>query len=126
MGGTLSADNDGNLARRVGLLEDKDQYNDKRMRNIENSMKQDKKELNDSIKELHGSLKLIEKGQHTQEITNVKMNYTLDSINSERQAELENKKENKKDIKQIKVIVITAAVSFAFTLIMAFIQQFLF
>ena len=122
----MSADNDGNLARRVGLLEDKDQYNDKRMRNIENSMKQDKKELNDSIKELHDSLKLIEKGQHTQEITNVKMNYTLDSINKERQAELENKKENKKDIKQIKVIVITAAVSFAFTLIMAFIQQFLF
>lgn len=122
----MSADNDGNLARRVGLLEDKDQYNDKRFRTIENSMKQDKKELNDSIKELHDSLKLIEKGQHTQEITNIKMNYTLDSINKDREAELENKKENKKDIKQIKVIVITAAVSFSFTLIMAFIQQFLF
>ena len=91
----MSSEGNQDIERRVGILEDKDRYNDKRLRNIENTMKEDRKEINESIEKLHNSLKEIEKGQHTQEITNVKMNYTLDSINREREIEKENREENK-------------------------------
>lgn len=122
----MSAEGTKDIERRVGLLENKDRYNDKRFRTIENSMKQDRKEINVSIKELHDSLKLIEKGQHSQEITNVNINHMLEAINKDREAEIENKKESKRDLKQIKFIVLTAAVGFGFSFVMALIQQFFF
>ncbi|MFG0935088.1 hypothetical protein ACF91D_31000, partial [Staphylococcus sp. 231237_7MaSpsaltlick] len=77
----MSSEGNQDIERRVGILEDKDRYNDKRLRNIENTIKEDRKEINETIEKLHNSLKENEKGQHTQEIINVKMNYTLDSIN---------------------------------------------
>ena len=64
-------------------------------------MKEDRKEINESIEKLHNSLKEIEKGQHTQEIINVKMNYTLDSINREREIERENREENKSNFNNL-------------------------
>ncbi|WP_259343238.1 DUF2951 family protein [Staphylococcus gallinarum] len=102
----MSSEGNQDIERRVGILEDKDRYNDKRLRNIENTIKEDRKEINESIEKLHNSLKEIEKGQHTQEITNVKMNYTLDSINREREIEKENREENKKQFQQLKWLII--------------------
>ncbi|MDN6414872.1 DUF2951 family protein [Staphylococcus gallinarum] len=113
----MSSEGNQDIERRVGILEDKDRYNDKRLRNIENTMKEDRKEINESIEKLHNSLKEIEKGQHTQEITNVKMNYTLDSINREREIEKENREENKKQFQQLKWLIIGTIFSILSSLI---------
>ena len=39
----MSSEGNQDIERRVGILEDKDRYNDKRLRNIENTMKEDRK-----------------------------------------------------------------------------------
>ncbi|WP_337227873.1 DUF2951 family protein [Staphylococcus succinus] len=122
----MSNDGTHDVERRIGILEEKDRYNDKRFRKIEETAKQDKLEVDRTIKEIYDSLREIEKGQHTQELTNQKMDFTLDSINRERELEKINKEESSKNLKQIKLIVVTAAVGFASTFIMALIQQFFF
>lgn len=129
----MSADDNKDLARRVGLLEDKDRYNDKRLRDndkrmdkLEDQMEAYRKEINQNMDKLFTALKEIEKGQYSQEITNIKINNTLDTINADREVERRNKEEGKKDLKQIKYIVLTAAVGFSFSFVMALIQQFFF
>ncbi|PTH26019.1 hypothetical protein BU605_07790 [Staphylococcus arlettae] len=88
-------------------------------------MKEDRKEINESIEKLHNSLKEIEKGQHTQEITNVKMNYTLDSINREREVEKENKEESRKEFKQLRWLIIGTIFTLLSSLILAAIRSWL-
>ncbi|KKB24946.1 DUF2951 family protein [Staphylococcus carnosus] len=88
-------------------------------------MKEDRKEINESIEKLHNSLKEIEKGQHTQEITNVKMNYTLDSINREREIEKENKEESRKEFKQLRWLIIGTIFTLISSLILAAIRSWL-
>ncbi|MBN6849474.1 hypothetical protein ASS77_12300 [Staphylococcus saprophyticus] len=88
-------------------------------------MKEDRKEINESIEKLHNSLKEIEKGQHTQEITNVKMNYTLDSINREREIEKENKEESRKEFKQLRWLIIGTIFTLLSSLILAAIRSWL-
>ncbi|WP_337227925.1 DUF2951 family protein [Staphylococcus succinus] len=122
----MEGGNDKDVERRIGLLEEKDRYNDTRFRKIEEKTRQNKQEVDNTIKEIFGSLREIEKGQHTQELTNQKMDFTLDSINRERELEKVNKEESSKNLRQIKIIVITAAIGFGFSFIMALIQQFLF
>ena len=121
----MSSEENQDIERRVGILEDKDKYNDKRLRNIERTMKEDRKEINESIEKLHNSLKEIEKGQHTQEITNVKMNYTLDSINREREIERENKEESRKEFKQLRWLIIGTIFTLLSSLILAAIRSWL-
>ncbi|WP_241954651.1 DUF2951 family protein [Staphylococcus arlettae] len=121
----MSSEGNQDIERRVGILEDKDRYNDKRLRNIERTMKEDRKEINESIEKLHNSLKEIEKGQHTQEITNVKMNYTLDSINREREVEKENKEESRKEFKQLRWLIIGTIFTLLSSLILAAIRSWL-
>jgi len=121
----VSSEGNQDIERRVGILEDKDRYNDKRLRNIERTMKEDRKEINESIEKLHNSLKEIEKGQHTQEITNVKMNYTLDSINREREIEKENKEESRKEFKQLRWLIIGTIFTLLSSLILAAIRSWL-
>lgn len=121
----MSSEGNRDIERRVGILEDKDRYNDKRLRNIENTMKEDRKEINESIEKLHNSLKEIEKGQHTQEITNLKMNYTLDSINRERETEKQNKEETKKQFNQLKWLILGTIFSILGTLVWTSIKMWL-
>ncbi|ARM68394.1 DUF2951 family protein [Staphylococcus ureilyticus] len=121
----MSSEGNQDIERRVGILEDKDRYNDKRLRNIERTMKEDRKEINESIEKLHNSLKEIEKGQHTQEITNVKMNYTLDSINREREIERENKEESRKEFKQLRWLILGTIFTLLSSLILAAIRSWL-
>lgn len=121
----MSSEGNQDIERRVGILEDKDRYNDKRLRNIERTMKEDRKEINESIEKLHNSLKEIEKGQHTQEITNIKMNYTLDSINREREIEKENKEESRKEFKQLRWLIIGTIFTLISSLILAAIRSWL-
>lgn len=94
------------IERRVNILEDKDRYNDKRFRNIEKMQKEDRENFRESIEKLYDSLREIERGQHTQELTNQKMDFTLDSINKEREAEKNNKQESKKQFNQLKWLIL--------------------
>lgn len=94
------------IERRVNILEDKDRYNDKRFRNIEKMQKEDRENFRESIEKLYDSLREIERGQHTQELTNQKMDFTLDSINKERESEKQNKQETKKQFNQLKWLII--------------------
>lgn len=73
------------IERRVHILEDKDRYNDKRFRKIEDTQQEDRQHFRDSIEKINDSLREIERGQHSQELTNQKMNITLDAVNKERE-----------------------------------------
>lgn len=64
------------------------------------------KRLEDNDEKIFASLEQIKDGQHNQELINQKMNFTLDSINREREIDKESKKENQKNIKDIKMWVL--------------------
>lgn len=76
---------DKDIERRVGALEDKDKFNDKRFRKIEETQQKDRQYFRDSIEKVNDTLREIERGQHSQELTNQKMNMTLDEVNKERE-----------------------------------------
>lgn len=121
----MSADGTGDVERRIGILEEKDRYNDKRFKRIEETAKQDKKEVDNTIKKLYDSLREIEKGQHTQELTNQKMDFTLDSINREREIEKQNKEENRREFKQLKWLITGTVATLLGSLILAFVRSWL-
>ncbi|TLP92017.1 DUF2951 family protein [Staphylococcus xylosus] len=121
----LSVDGTKDIERRVGILEDKDRYNDKRFRNIETTIKEDRKEVYNAIEKLHNSLREIERGQHTQELTNQKMDFTLDSINKERESERLHKEESRKEFKQLKWLIIASIFTLFSSLIIALIRNWL-
>lgn len=111
--------------RRLGVLEEKDKYNDKRFRNIEESAKEDKKEVDDTVKKLYASLEEIKQSQHTQEKTNLKMDYTLNAINREREIEKENKKQSQKDFKQLRFMMLGTVATLLGSLLLALIRSWL-
>ncbi|CEF18446.1 Putative phage protein [Staphylococcus xylosus] len=121
----MSVDGTKDIERRVGILEDKDRYNDKRFRNIETTIKEDRKEVYNAIEKLHNSLREIERGQHTQELTNQKMDFTLDSINKERESERLHKEESRKEFKQLKWLIIASIFTLFSSLIIALIRSWL-
>ena len=63
--------------------------------------------LEKNDEKIFSSLEEIKDGQHNQNLVNQKMNFTLDSINRERENEKETKKENQKNIKDIKMWVLS-------------------
>lgn len=62
--------------------------------------------LEDNDEKIFSSLEQIKDGQHNQNLVNQKMDFTLESINRERELEKESKKENQKNIKDIKMWVL--------------------
>ncbi|PTF04396.1 hypothetical protein BUY45_03990 [Staphylococcus devriesei] len=64
------------------------------------------KRLEDNDEKIFNSLEQIKDSQHNQNLVNQKMNFTLDSINRERENEKEQKQENQKNIKDIKMWVL--------------------
>ncbi|MEX6051703.1 DUF2951 family protein [Mammaliicoccus sciuri] len=64
------------------------------------------KRLEDNDEKIFSSLDEIKKGQHAQELVNQKLDFTLDALNREREIEKENKKENNKNIRDIKLWVL--------------------
>lgn len=121
----MSVDNVQDVERRVGLLEEKDRYNDKRFRQIEKTAKQDRIEVDETITKLYESMREIEKGQHTQELTNQKMDFTLDSINREREIEKQNKEDSRREFKQLKWLITGTIATLLSSLILAFIRSWL-
>ncbi|PTK82002.1 hypothetical protein BUZ31_05275 [Staphylococcus haemolyticus] len=81
------------------------------------------KRLEDNDEKIFASLEQIKDGQHNQELINQKMNFTLDSINRERQIDQENKKENKKNIKEVKMLTLGTIFTIASTLIVTILRM---
>ncbi|RIN37051.1 DUF2951 family protein [Staphylococcus succinus] len=67
----------------------------------------------------------IEKGQHTQELTNQKMDFTLDSINREREIEKQNKEDSRKEFKQLKWLVASTVATLLGSLVFALVRTWL-
>ena len=82
------------------------------------------KRLEDNDEKIFNSLEQINDGQHNQNLINQKMNFTLDSINRERELESQNKKENQKNIKDIKMWVLGLVGTIAGSLIVAVLRMF--
>ncbi|MDU3707039.1 DUF2951 domain-containing protein [Staphylococcus lugdunensis] len=78
--------------------------------------------LEDNDEKIFTSLEQIKEGQHNQNLVNQKMNFTLDSINRERELDQENKKENKKNIKEIKMWVLGLVGTIVGSLIVAILR----
>lgn len=81
--------------------------------------------LEDNDEKIFASLEEIKDGQHNQELINQKMNFTLDSINREREIDQENKKENKKNIKEVKMLMLGTVFTIASTLIVTILRMVL-
>lgn len=81
------------------------------------------KRLEDNDEKIFNSLEQIKDGQHNQNLINQKMNFTLDSINRERELEKENKKESKEDIKKIKFWVLGLVGTIISTLIITTVKM---
>lgn len=117
------------IERRVGVLEDKDRYNDKRFRKIETAQQEDRQHFRDSIEKINDSLREIERGQHSQELTNQKMNMTLDAVNKERERERElekeSKKQSRKDFKQLRFMMLGTVATLFGSLLLALIRSWL-
>ncbi|PTK22540.1 DUF2951 family protein [Staphylococcus hominis] len=79
--------------------------------------------LEENDDKIFASLEDIKDGQHSQELINQKMTFTLDSINRERQIDRENKKENKKNIKEVKMLMLGTVFTIASTLIVTIIRM---
>lgn len=126
MAGVILADVETkDIERRVGILEDKDRYNDKRFRNIEKVQKEDRDNFKESIEKLYSSLEQIKQSQHTQELTNQKMDFTLDAINRERDIEKENKEQSQKDFKQLRFMMLGTVATLFGSLLLALIRSWL-
>lgn len=113
------------IERRVGILEDKDRHNDKRFRKIEEVQKEDRDNFKDSIEKLYNSLEQIKQSQHTQELTNQKMDFTLDAINREHDIEKENKEQSQKDFKQLRFMMLGTVATLFGSLLLALIRSWL-
>lgn len=81
--------------------------------------------LEQNDEKIFNSLEEVRKGQHTQELVNQKMDFTLDSINRERQIEKENKEENKKQFSQLKWLILGTMATLFGSLILAVIRSWL-
>ncbi|MEB7366918.1 DUF2951 family protein [Staphylococcus borealis] len=79
--------------------------------------------LEDNDEKIFASLEKIKDGQHNQQLINQKMNFTLDSINREREIDRENKKENKKNIKEVKMLMLGTVFTIASTLIVTILRM---
>lgn len=114
-----------NFEQRLGVLEEKDRYNDRRFRDIEEKVKEDKRDTDGTVKKLYTSLEEIKQSQHAQEKTNLKMDYTLNSINREREIERENKKQSQKDFKQLRFMMLGTVATLFGSLLLALIRSWL-
>ena len=114
-----------NFEQRLGVLEEKDRYNDRRFRDIEEKVKEDKRDTDGTVKKLYTSLEEIKQSQHTQEKTNLKMDYTLNSINREREIEREKKKQSQKDFKQLRFMMLGTVATLFGSLLLALIRSWL-
>lgn len=81
--------------------------------------------LEEDNKKIFSSLDDIKKRQHSQELVNQKMNFTLDSINRERELNKEKDEESRKDFKQIKYLLLGTVATLGSSLLLALLRSWL-
>lgn len=80
--------------------------------------------LEENDDKIFDSLDEIKNTQHSQNLFNQKMDFTLDSINREREIDKENKETNKKNIREMKMYVIGLVGTIVGSLIIAILRTF--
>ncbi|PTF96865.1 DUF2951 family protein [Staphylococcus chromogenes] len=80
--------------------------------------------LEENDDKIFDSLNEIKNTQHSQNLINQKMDFTLDSINREREIDKENKETNKKNIREMKMYVIGLVGTIVGSLIIAILRTF--
>ncbi|MCD8905877.1 DUF2951 family protein [Staphylococcus chromogenes] len=78
--------------------------------------------LEENDEKIFNSLEQIKDAQHGQNLINQKMDFTLDSINREREIDKENKETNKKNIREMKMYVIGLVGTIVGSLIIAILR----
>lgn len=78
--------------------------------------------LEENDEKIFESLEEVRKSQHSQELVNQKMDFTLNSINREREIDKENKETNKKNIREIKMWVLGLVGTIVGTLVVAILR----
>lgn len=102
--------------KRLSRLEKKDEHYEERFSRIHKKIESTETKFEEETKRIFDVMDEIKRGQHSQELVNQKMNFTLDTINREREIDKEEKekrekeqkeaeKESRKDVKQIKYII---------------------
>ncbi|AVO02297.1 DUF2951 domain-containing protein [Staphylococcus simulans] len=81
--------------------------------------------LEEDNKKIFSSLDDIKKGQHSQDLVNQKMNFTLDSINRERELNKKKDEESRKDFKQVKYLLLGTVATIGSSLLLAFLRSLL-
>lgn len=81
--------------------------------------------LEEDNKKILSSLDDIKKGQHSQDLVNQKMNFTLDSINRERELNKKKDEESRKDFKQVKYLLLGTVATIGSSLLLAFLRSLL-
>lgn len=81
--------------------------------------------LEENDEKIFSSLEQIKDAQHGQNLINQKMDFTLDSINREREIDKENKETNKKNIREVKMWVLGLVGTILGSLIIAILRTVL-
>lgn len=81
---------------RISRLEKKDEENDKKFERVYKRIEETEKKSTEQINRVYQSLEDIKKGQHEQDKLNMKMDFTLTSINREREEEKERREEDRR------------------------------
>ncbi|MCQ9290468.1 DUF2951 family protein [Staphylococcus hyicus] len=78
--------------------------------------------LEENDEKIFNSLEQIKNTQHSQNLINQKMDFTLDTINREREIDKENKEANQKNIREMKMWVLGLVGTIVGSLIIAILR----
>ncbi|CAM4129745.1 DUF2951 family protein [Jeotgalicoccus halotolerans] len=111
--------------KRLSRLERKDEHYEERFSRLHKKIDENEKKSEEETKRIFDVLDEIKTGQHSQELVNQKMNFTLDSINREREIDKEAKKENRQDMKKLKYWMLGLIGTLGTSLLVALIRTWL-
>lgn len=111
--------------KRIARLEERDKTVDGRLQVLHSKIDNQKESIDKDIKGVFKSLDEIKKGQHSQDLINQKMDFTLESINRERELDKEAKQDQKKDMKKIKWYVISVVGTIGTSLVIAVVRMWI-
>lgn len=80
---------------RITRLEKKDEHYEERFNRIHKKIDENERKAKEDSEKLFKSLDDIKQGQHSQELINQKMDFTLETINRDRERETEYKREER-------------------------------
>lgn len=107
---------------RLKLLEQQYKTQDEKINNVKNRVDTMESKMNDNFTELNTKLDNIKESQHQHDLSNINVQNSIHNINDYIKSENQKKDESKRDMKQIKSIMIGGGVTFAGSLVIAILQ----